>query len=191
MHIEKLDLDGLVLVTPRRAADARGWFSESWNSARAGEAGLPTDFVQDNHVYTAAAGTLRGLHYQAPPFAQTKLVRCLRGRIFDVAVDIRRGSPHYGRWRGVILDAADGRQLLVPRGFLHGYLTLTPDTEVLYKVDAPYAPAQDGAVLWCDAEIGVDWPLAEAGVTEPLLSDKDAQAPTLSTIRSPFSMNEA
>ena len=160
--------------------DARGWFSETWNKAALARAGLVTpEFVQDNHSYSAPRHTLRGLHYQRPPHAQDKLVRCSRGRILDVAVDARKGSPHYGRWVAVELSAADGCQLYVPKGFLHGFVTLTEDCEVQYKCTDYYAPECDGAVRW--DSVGIDW-----GVRDPILSDKDAQAPDFAAFESPF-----
>jgi dTDP-4-dehydrorhamnose 3,5-epimerase len=186
MQIEALGPEGLTLITPPRFGDDRGWFSETWNARRMAEHGLAHDFVQDNHSCSRDAGVLRGLHYQAPPFAQAKLVRCSRGAIWDVAVDIRPGSPTYGEHRGVRLDAETGAQLLVPRGFLHGFLTLTPEAEVQYKVDAFYDRDSDGAVAWNDPDLAVDWPLSEAGVAEPILSDKDAAAPRLADIANPF-----
>lgn len=186
MQIEALGPEGLTLVTPARFGDSRGWFSETWNAARMRDAGLDIAFVQDNHSRSRDAGTLRGLHYQAPPFAQAKLVRCTSGAIWDVAVDIREGSPTFGQWRGVRLDAETGAQLLVPRGFLHGFLTLTSDAEVQYKVDNPYSREADGSVAWDDPDLGVDWPLGEAGVSRPILSDKDAAAPRLADIDNPF-----
>ncbi len=186
MEIASLGLEGPLLLTPRRFGDARGWFSESWSARRMAQAGLDFAFVQDNAAYSRDAGVLRGLHFQAPPMAQTKLVRCTAGRIFDVVVDARRGSPSYGQWRGAELSAQNGRQMLAPRGFLHGYLTLTPHAEVAYKVDAPYAPECDGAVVWNDPGIGVEWPLAEAGVATPILSEKDARARGFNDFDSPF-----
>ncbi len=149
-------------------------------------AGLGFDFVQDNHSLSRDPGTLRGLHYQSPPAAQTKLVRCVAGAIFDVAVDARKGSPTYGQWEGKTLTPETGAQLLVPRGFLHGFLTLKPDSEVQYKVDDFYEAACDGAVAWNDPDIGIDWPLDEAGVEAPVLSAKDAAAPKLADFKSPF-----
>jgi dTDP-4-dehydrorhamnose 3,5-epimerase len=181
MQIDQTELADVLILTPRRFGDARGWFSETWNAAVLAEAGLDLRFVQDNHSLSAAEGTLRGLHYQAPPRAQDKLVRCSRGAIWDVAVDIREGSASYGRWVGVELSAENGRQLLVPKGFLHGFVTLTQDAEVQYKCTDVYSPAHDGAVRWDDPAIGVDW-----GVTAPVLSEKDAKAPLLAEIGMPF-----
>ncbi|MFT6773916.1 MAG: dTDP-4-dehydrorhamnose 3,5-epimerase [Paracoccaceae bacterium] len=186
MKIEALDLPGLTLLTPARFGDARGWFSETWNAKRMTDAGFDVAFCQDNQSMSADAGTLRGLHYQAPPSAQAKLVRCTRGAIWDVGVDVRRGSPTYGEWRGVRLDADTGAQLLVPAGFLHGFLTLTPYAEVQYKVDAGYDADADGGVAWDDPQLAIDWPLAEAGVAAPILSAKDAKQPRLADWASPF-----
>lgn len=180
MQIDETALPGVSILTPARFGDARGWFSESWNRDRMHALGLDLDFVQDNHSYSAEKGTLRGLHYQAPPHAQDKLVRCTRGVILDVAVDVRLGSPSYGQSVEVELDAETGRQLLIPKGFLHGFLTLTPDCEVQYKCTDVYAPATDGAVRWDSA--GVDWP----DVIDPIVSDKDAGAPLFSEWTSPF-----
>ena len=145
MQIEKTTLPGVLVLTPKRFGDARGFFSESWNRRTLADHGITLDFVQDNHSVSAAPGTLRGLHFQSPPHAQDKLVRCGRGALFDVAVDIRRGSPTYGQWAGVELTAGNGRQLLVPRGFLHGFVTRQPDTEICYKCTDYYAPSQSGA----------------------------------------------
>lgn len=183
MQHRQTALDGVVVIEPRRFGDARGWFSETWNAARMAEAGLDYDFVQDNQSYSAERFTLRGLHYQSPPHAQDKLVRCTRGKILDVAVDVRRGSPTYGQWVSERLSAENGRQLLVPKGFLHGFLTLTPDCEVQYKCSDFYAPDCDGAVRWDDPEIGIDWGLDGA---TPVLSDKDAAAPLLAEARPDF-----
>jgi dTDP-4-dehydrorhamnose 3,5-epimerase len=188
MKIEPTALPGVVILTPPRFGDDRGWFSETWNAARMAEAGLDMVFVQDNHSMSAAVGTLRGLHYQRPPHAQDKLVRCTRGAIFDVAVDIRRGSPRYGKWVGVELTAQNGRQLLVPKGFLHGFVTRLPDSEVQYKCSAPYAPDCDGGIRWDDPEIGIDWGFAGGGglAEGPILSGKDRVAPLLADFDSPF-----
>ena len=133
MHIKKTPLPGVLILTPARFGDARGFFSESWNKARLAEHGITSEFVQDNHSLSAAVGTVRGLHFQSPPHAQTKLVRCGRGALFDVAVDIRRGSPTYAQWVGVELSAQNGKQLLIPAGFLHGFVTREPETEIIYK----------------------------------------------------------
>lgn len=180
MHIEALSLPGVLLLIPQRFRDARGFFSESWNRRCLAAHGLDLDFVQDNHSFSVIVGTLRGLHFQAPPCAQDKLVRCGRGRLFDVAVDIRKGSPTYGQWVGAELSAENGKQLLVPAGFLHGFVTREPDTEILYKCTDYYAPECDGAVRWDSC--GIDWGLDE----EPILSEKDAAAPTLAAFESPF-----
>lgn len=164
------------LINTRRFEDARGWFSETYNCKRFAAAGIRADFIQDNHSLSAQAGTLRGIHFQRPPDAQAKLVRCLRGRIFDLAVDLRRDSPTFSRWVGVELSAANGEQLYVPVGFGHAFLTLEPDCEVAYKVDRFYAPQADGGILWSDPSLAIDWPHQVGG---PVLSDKDAALPTL------------
>lgn len=187
LDVQATALPGVLILTPRRFGDARGFFSESWNRKRMAEQGIDLDFVQDNHSLSAEVGTVRGLHYQAPPFAQDKLVRCGRGRLFDVAVDIRVGSPTYGNWIGVELSAENGKQLLVPRGFLHGFVTREPDTEVIYKCSNYYAPDCEGAVRFDDPAIGIDWGLEGP----PLLSDKDAAAPLLAEIASPFAWEDA
>jgi dTDP-4-dehydrorhamnose 3,5-epimerase len=181
MHIEETALAGVLILTPQRHGDARGFFSESWNRARMAAAGIELDFVQDNHSLSAAPGTLRGLHYQSPPHAQAKLVRCGRGSLWDVAVDFRTGSPTFGQWVGVDLTPENGRQLLIPAGFLHGFVTRLPDTEIIYKCTDYYAPDCDGAVAWDDPDIGIDW-----GVDAPVLSDKDAKAPKLAEVTPPF-----
>ncbi|HOZ31487.1 MAG TPA: dTDP-4-dehydrorhamnose 3,5-epimerase [Tabrizicola sp.] len=181
MQIEQTPLPDVLIVTPRRFGDARGWFSETWNAARMAEAGLDLPWVQDNHSLSGSKGTLRGLHFQSPPRAQDKLVRCTAGAILDVAVDIRSGSPTYGRWVGVKLSAENGRQLFVPKGFLHGFLTLTDGAEVQYKCTDIYSPDHDGAVRWDDPALGIDW-----GIATPILSDKDARAPLLADIANPF-----
>lgn len=183
LDIQTTALPGVVLLTPKRFGDNRGFFSESWNRARMAENGLDLDFVQDNHSLSAQVGTVRGLHFQAPPHAQDKLVRCGKGRLFDVAVDIRRGSPTYGQWIGEELSFENGRQLLIPKGFLHGFVTLEPDTEIIYKCTDYYAPDCDGAVRFDDPDIGVDWGLAPG---EAVLSEKDANAPFFAQFDSPF-----
>ncbi len=181
-QIHPTALPEVVVIVPPRFGDARGWFCETWNPRSLAAAGLTLpDFVQDNHSYSAPRHTLRGLHYQRPPHGQAKLVRCSRGRILDVAVDVRRGSPRYGQWATAELSAENGYQLFVPEGFLHGFLTLTEDCEVQYKCSGFYAPEADGAVRW--NSIGLDW-----GIAAPQLSDKDAAAPGLGNWDSPFIM---
>jgi dTDP-4-dehydrorhamnose 3,5-epimerase len=184
MKIEPTDLPDVMVLTPARFGDDRGWFSETFNAARMAGLGLDMVWVQDNHSMSAKAGTLRGLHYQSPPHAQDKLVRCSKGAVLDVAVDIRRGSPGYGKWVGVELTPENGRQLLVPKGFLHGFVTKAPDTEVQYKCSDVYAPDCDGAIRWNDPDLGIDW-----GVSAPVLSAKDAAAPAFRDFTSPFTWN--
>ena len=183
MKIEALSIPDVLLITPARHGDARGFFSESWNKERMAAAGVTLDFVQDNHSMSADIGTVRGLHFQSPPHAQAKLVRCGRGRLFDVAVDIRKGSPTYGQWVGAELSFENGAQLLVPAGFLHGFSTREPDTEICYKCTDYYAPECDGAVRFDCPDIGIDWGL---GDIEAKLSGKDAAAPVLANFDSPF-----
>ncbi|WP_170359717.1 dTDP-4-dehydrorhamnose 3,5-epimerase [Ruegeria arenilitoris] len=180
MQIEDTALPGVLSLTPKRFGDARGFFSETWNRRTLNECGIALEFVQDNHSVSASVGTLRGLHFQAPPHAQDKLVRCGQGALFDVVVDIRKGSPTYGQWTGVELTAENGRQLLVPKGFLHGFVTRTPHTEICYKCTDYYAPDCDRAVRWDSC--GIDWGLTG----DPVLSDKDAVAPALAEFDSPF-----
>ncbi|MBO6777735.1 MAG: dTDP-4-dehydrorhamnose 3,5-epimerase [Marinibacterium sp.] len=182
MQIDPLGLPGLCVLTPVRFGDARGYFSESWNRARMAEAGCDVDFVQDNHSLSATVNTVRGLHFQAPPHAQAKLVRCGRGVLFDVAVDIRKGSPTYGQWAGVELSAENGKQLLIPAGFAHGFATRAPDTEIIYKCSDYYAPECEGAIRFDDANIGIDWGLTG----EAILSGKDSEAGSLAEFDSPF-----
>ena len=181
MQVEKTALEGVMLLTPKRFGDARGFFSESWSKRVMADHGLDINWVQDNHSLSSQAGTVRGLHFQAPPHAQDKLVRCGRGCLFDVAVDIRKGSPTYGGWVGYELSAENGRQLLIPAGFLHGFVTRTPDTEIIYKCSDYYAPECDGAVRF--DSLGIDWEMAGS---EPVLSEKDAAAPEFTDFDSPF-----
>ncbi len=182
MQIDFFDIPGLVLISPRRFGDARGWFMETWNKPALADAGLDwPDFIQDNHSYSAPRHTLRGLHYQRPPHAQDKLVRCSRGAILDVAVDARAGSATYGQWVAQKLSAENGAQLFVPKGFLHGFLTLTEGCEVQYKCTDTYAPECDGAVAW--DSVGIEW-----GTDAPILSDKDARASAFAEFDSPFSI---
>ena len=183
MDVVRLDIPEIVLLRPRRIADARGHFSETWRRDALAAAGIAVDFVQDNLSLSARRGTLRGLHFQSPPHAQAKLVGVITGRILDVAVDVRVGSPTYGRHVAHELGADDGRQLYVPAGFLHGFVTLEPDTRVFYKVSDVYAPACDGAVRWDDPDLAIDWGVA-AG--EVIISDKDAAAGAFADFRSPF-----
>ena len=176
MQAQPLALAGVILVTPARFADQRGWFSETWNARHFAAAGIAGPFVQDNQSFSARRGTVRGLHCQIGPNAQGKLVRVLAGRIWDVAVDIRRGSPTYGRHVAAELSAENGAQLWIPVGFLHGFCTLEPASEVLYKVTAPYDRAAERGVVWNDTALALPWPVA-AG--EAVLSDKDAALPPL------------
>ncbi|GAK73343.1 dTDP-4-dehydrorhamnose 3,5-epimerase [Agrobacterium rubi TR3 = NBRC 13261] len=175
----------IALIKPKRFGDARGWFTEVYSEQTFENFGITNRFVQDNHSLSVPAGTIRGLHFQTPPFGQAKLVRCIRGSIFDVAVDVRNGSPSYGKWVGVELSQENGHQLYIPVGFAHGFMTLQPDTEVCYKVTAGYAPKNDGGIRWDDGDIGIEWPFTP-DVTATL-SDKDLKLPTLAEFESPFS----
>ena len=181
MKIEQLRVPGLLLVTPARHGDARGFFSETWNQARAEAAGITGQFVQDNHSVSREQGVLRGLHCQVAPYAQGKLVRVVKGAIWDVAVDARRGSPTYGQWAAAELSAENWAQLWVPPGFLHGFCTLQPDTEVIYKVTGQYDRASERGVIWNDPDLALPWP-----VTEPVLSDKDRVLPRWSVLDAAF-----
>jgi dTDP-4-dehydrorhamnose 3,5-epimerase len=172
------------LFQPRRFGDDRGWFCETYNEKTFAAAGLGVRFVQDNHSLSRPVGVLRGLHFQIPQCGQDKLVRCVAGAIFDVAVDVRKGSPTFGKWVGAELSAENGRQLYIPIGFAHGFVTLKPDTEVVYKCTDFYAPAHDGGLRWDDPDIAIAWPLP-AGVL-PTLSDKDEKLPHLRDFDSPF-----
>lgn len=172
----------LILRAPR-FGDARGWFMETYSEARAAAAGIDVRFVQDNRSFSASEGTLRGLHFQRPPHAQAKLVQCVRGSIMDYAVDIRRGSPTYGKWVSAHLTAKAGQQLFVPVGFAHGFVTLEPNVEVAYKVSDVYAPDCEGGVVWNDIDIGIDWPLPASGA---VISARDETLPTLADLNSPF-----
>ena len=174
MQVTKTDLEGVLILEPKVFGDARGWFMETWSARKMEAAGLIFNFVQDNQSYSAHKGTLRGLHYQTAPFAQTKLVRCTRGKLLDVAVDIREGSPTFAKWVAVELTADNKKQLLIPRGFAHAFLTLTDDVEIQYKADNFYAPNCDGNIRWDDPEIKLDLPFVPT-----ILADKDAKAPTL------------
>ena len=172
----------LLVISPKRFEDPRGWFSETWNQSRFAAVGIDCNFCQDNQSFSRPKGTLRGLHFQAPPFAQAKLVRCLQGRIFDVAVDIRRASPTFGKWYGLELTAENGRQLFIPSGYAHAFLTLEDDCMIAYKVDAFYSGTHDGGLAWNDPAIGIDWPIEG----EPVLSEKDADLPALADLTVDF-----
>ncbi len=182
MDIQTTGLVGVLLMRPARFGDSRGFFSESWNRKTLENSGIDLpEFVQDNHSMSSAVGTVRGLHFQAPPHAQGKLVRCGRGRIFDVAVDARRSSPTYGQWYGEELSFDNGCQLWIPAGFLHGFMTLAPDSEIIYKCTDHYAPECDGSVHWDSC--GIEWPLK--GIT-PAISEKDGNAQQFSAFDTPF-----
>ena len=183
MKVDKTKIPGVFVFTPERYGDARGFFAETWNRRQLAAAGVDIDFVQDNHSMSRQAGTLRGLHYQAPPHAQGKLVRCGRGSLLDVAVDGRKGSPTYGQHVGVTLSAEKWNQLLVPVGFAHCFMTLEPDTEVLYKVSNPYSKEHERAIRWNDPALGIEWPAIEG---EPTLSERDLEAPLFAEFDSPF-----
>ena len=176
MIVERLAIPDVFLVTPPRFKDPRGFFSETWNSDRFAAAGIPGPFLQDNHAVSTGIGVLRGLHCQIGPNAQGKLIRVVRGAIWDVVVDIRRGSPTYGQQAGAVLSDDNWCQLWVPIGFLHGYCTLTGDTEVIYKVTAPWDRAAERGVIWNDPDLSVPWPVTEADV---ILSEKDQVLPRL------------
>lgn len=174
MKIIDLKLGGALILEPLIYGDNRGFFMESYNKQLFEQNGLHLTFIQDNHSLSTETGVIRGLHYQLHPKAQTKLVRVLSGAIYDVILDIRKSSPTFGKWVGVILNEDNKRQLLVPKGFAHGFCTLVPNTQVLYKVDAGYSPENDRGILWSDSSLNIDWP-----VTKPILSDKDQHHPLL------------
>ncbi len=174
MKITKTKLDGVVIIEPDVFGDNRGFFMESWNKNKMEEAGLYYDFVQDNHSKSTVKGTLRGIHFQKGDKAQAKLVRCVKGAVLDVAVDLRKNSPTFKQWVGVELSEENKKQLLIPRGFGHGFVTLTNDVEFLYKADNYYAPKAEGGIRWNDPDIGVEW-----GVENPILSEKDKINPLL------------
>lgn len=174
MKIIETPIKDLVIIEPDVFGDHRGWFSETYNDEKMKANGLEFNFIQDNQSFSAVAGTLRGLHYQLAPKAQTKLIRATRGTIFDVAVDLRKNSSTYGKWFGIELSGENKKQLLVPKGFAHGFMTLTENVEVQYKVDELYSPENDRSLLWSDATIGIEWPLS----IEPVISEKDKNAPS-------------
>ena len=183
MKFERQALPDVILVTPDRHGDARGFFSETFRANVYHDAGIIGPFVQDNHAWSADAGVLRGLHFQSPPKAQAKLVRCTRGMILDVAVDIRRSSQTYGQFVTAELSAENGQQLFVPEGFAHGYLTLTSDCVVVYKMTEYYAPETEGGLAWNDPDLGIGWPTVGGS---PKLSPKDAELPDFASFKSPF-----
>ena len=183
MKIIKTEIDDILILEPRVFGDHRGWFTETYSKTKFQELGIDIEFVQDNHSMSAQKGTLRGLHFQTNPRAQTKLVRCTKGKILDVAVDLRKGSSTYKQWVGVELSEENKKQLLIPKGFAHGFLTLTDDVEVQYKVDEYYAPECDRSIRFDDPEIGVDW-----GIEDPILSEKDLKAPLLKDSDVDFSL---
>ena len=174
MNVIKTAIEGVYIIEPRVFGDNRGWFMESYSEKKMKEHGLIYNFVQDNHSFSAVKGTLRGIHFQKGDSAQAKLVRCCKGAVLDVAVDLRKGSPAYKKWVAVELSAENKRQLLIPRGFGHGFVTLTDGVEFLYKADNYYDPVQERSILWCDEEIGINW-----NVDNPIVSDKDSLAPRL------------
>lgn len=181
MKITKTKLDGVVIIEPDVFSDNRGFFMESWNKKKMEEFGLYYDFVQDNHSKSTVKGTLRGIHFQKGDKAQAKLVRCVKGAVLDVAVDLRKNSPTFKQWVGVELSAENKKQLLIPRGFGHGFVTLTDDVEFLYKADNYYAPEADAGIRWNDPDIGVDW-----GVEKPILSEKDKKSSLLKDCKELF-----
>lgn len=186
MNILDTKINEVFVVEPKIIGDHRGWFSETYNHAQFGEKVIDINFVQDNHSFSALKGTLRGLHYQTKPKAQAKLVRCTRGAIFDVAVDIRKDSPTYGKWIGIELSAENKKQLFIPKGFAHGFITLTDDVEVQYKVDELYSLENDRGILWNDPDISIEWPLD----IKPILSAKDENAPLLKNAENNFIYGE-
>lgn len=181
MNIVKTDVLDVCILEPELFGDSRGWFMESWSRHALEKAGLYYEFVQDNQSYSARRGTLRGLHFQKGQDSQAKLVRCTRGAVLDVAVDLRRGSPTYKKWTGVELSAENRRQLLIPRGFAHAFLTLTDDVEFLYKADNYYAPESERNIIWNDPGIGIQW-----GIENPVLSARDRNAPSFAECGADF-----
>ena len=183
MQVEHLNIPDVRLLSPRKHGDRRGFFSETYNKKALAALGIYIDFVQDNHSCSADKGTVRGLHFQTPPFAQDKLVRVARGSVFDIAVDLRQGSPTYGRHVSAVLSAQAWNQILVPIGFAHGFMTLEPDTEVIYKVSNYYAPDHDKGLLWNDPALGINWPISD---DEAVFSEKDGKLPRLAELVTPF-----
>ncbi|XZF75625.1 dTDP-4-dehydrorhamnose 3,5-epimerase [Bacillus sp. AL-1R] len=186
MKMTETFIKGIVVIEPTVFGDHRGWFMETYNDSKMKDLGMDLNFVQDNQSFSALKGTLRGLHYQLSPKAQTKLVRCTRGAIFDVAVDLRKGSPTYGKWFGIELSAENKKQLFIPKGFAHGFMTLTDNVEVQYKADEFYSPECDRGIVWNDPDIQVQWPMNSS----PLLSEKDKAAPLLKDAENNFIYKE-
>ena len=182
MTIDELNIPGVLLIVPKRISDSRGWFAETYSRKVFKDRGLDLDFVQDNHSLSIQAGTLRGFHFQTPPHAQAKLIRCTRGRLLDVAVDLRVGSPTYAKYASAELSPLNGRQLFIPVGFAHAFITLEPNTEMIYKVTDIYAPQCDTGIYWNDPTIAFPWDVKH----EPLLSPKDKNLPHLLDGKSPF-----
>lgn len=183
LRVVSLEIPEVKVIVPPRFGDHRGYFSETYNQKSFHEVEITADFVQDNQSLSSQVGTVRGLHFQAPPFAQAKLVRVLQGAVLDVAVDAREGSPTYGKWVSAELTAEEGEQIFVPRGFLHGFATLMPDTIISYKVDNYYSGPHDGSVLWNDADLNIDWRMSDH---QPVVSEKDEQAQTFADFKTPF-----
>jgi len=187
MNVQQLEIPGVVVLKPRRFGDDRGYFTEAYNDRAFKAAGIDTLFVQDNHSFSKTKGTIRGMHFQAPPFAQAKLVRAITGRVLDVVVDIRKGSPTFGRSVSAELTSEGGEQIFVPAGFLHGFLTLEADTHIVYKVDKYYSNEADGSVRFDDPALGIDWGCDVSGA---VLSAKDANAVSWQDFQSPFAYSE-
>ena len=185
MHIERLAIPDVLVITPKKFGDERGFFSETFNASAFERAGIDLTFVQDNHAFSARQGTVRGLHFQTHPFAQAKLVRVVRGSILDVVVDIRKGSPTYGKHVSAVISAKAWNQILVPVGFAHGLCTLEPDTEVIYKVSGLYSAEHDRGLLWNDPALGIEWPVS---AEEAIVSDKDRVQPTLEALPDYFTV---
>jgi len=183
--VERLAIEAVILIKPKKFGDARGYFLESYNARAFAEAGIDAAFVQDNQSLSVQQGTIRGLHFQIPPEPQAKLVRVLKGSVFDVFVDLRRGSKTYGQWGSATLTSEGAEQVFIPRGFAHGFCTLEPNTEIAYKVDGFYAPSCDAGLRWDDPDLGIAWPIPPGGA---MLSDKDQKLPFFSGFTSPFTV---
>ena len=187
IELKSLAIDDIKILVPKRFRDDRGFFSETYNKRDFAEAGIELDFVQDNHSFSTQTGTVRGLHYQSPPYAQAKLVRAVRGAAFDVVVDIRKGSPTFGHWVGATISAENWHQILVPVGFAHGFSTLEPNTEIVYKASNFYSPEHDLGIFWNDPALAIDWPI---GNDQAVLSERDQRQPALGQIQTPFVFGE-